>query len=71
MASFVGVSNTAVVNESNVQIQKFNGLRSSNIAPFGGHGRVFPVSSSSSQQIKAVSTVSLLLGFSYEYKWPV
>lgn len=56
MASFVGVSNTAVVNESNVQIQRFNGLRSSNLAPFGGRVHVFPVSSSNSQQIKAVST---------------
>lgn len=56
MASFLGVSNIAVVNESNVQIQRFNGLRSSNLAPFGGRVHVFPVSSSNSQQIKAVST---------------
>lgn len=62
MASFLGVSNIAVVNESNVQIQRFNGLRSSNLAPFGGRVHVFPVSSSNSQQIKAVSTVS---GYSF------
>ncbi|XP_010257195.1 PREDICTED: sulfite reductase [ferredoxin], chloroplastic-like [Nelumbo nucifera] len=56
MGTSVGAANAVVSKEPKLQIQKFNGLRSSGSVPLSRCVRVIPVSSSKSSLITAVST---------------
>eukprot|EP00262_Sarcandra_glabra_P001558 TRINITY_DN11698_c0_g1_i1.p1 TRINITY_DN11698_c0_g1~~TRINITY_DN11698_c0_g1_i1.p1 ORF type:complete len:646 (-),score=109.73 TRINITY_DN11698_c0_g1_i1:415-2352(-) len=56
MAASIGAVNTAVLKDPTVQIQRFHGLRSSGSVPLLRSSKGFPVSSSSSSIVRAVST---------------